>query len=411
MADPAQTSSTGSCAGQPKQKVIRDDDPESNLMTVDPDRFQRLEARVDALCKMESKMDLMMAMLVNRLPTQPGAAATAPPTINSTPTWTTSHGATVLRGVETTPTTWHGAQVPMTPMSKTRLSPPRPNMETRINFQVKEPDTYDGRRSPDAWIFSMDNYLQLKQAPDDGHTLTFVTSFLREDVLLWWRRHCIEHPVDHPARINSWTNFKVALEANFRPVNQESRARDRLAELRQRGSARSYTHEFRQLAMEIPNMPTLELQDKYVRGLKPQVRVEVEKSQALGLCQTLEQVIAMAEKMDCIMTTPREDQSQAIPPGRRRYGGRPWSIRNPLVNLIPPKPFDPTKPQPPRMLPVRANLELRDQLRAENKCFYCKEMGHIAANCPKKPKVQVNQTEVPDEDPMAPDQQGNDNPQ
>jgi hypothetical protein len=266
----------------------------------------------------------------------------------------------------------------------------------------------------------MKTYLKAKRAPDDEYTLAFVTSFLRDDALLWWRRHCMEWPSDHPARIKDWTTFVQAIEANFRPVNQEARARDKLAELRQRGSARTYTREFRQLAMEIPSMPTYELQDKYIRGLKPQIKVEVEKSQALGLCQNLEEVIAMAEKMDTIIS-----QQPVEEPARRTLrfvgGRRPWGMGQPRGD-VPPRP---PHLQPARMMTegqARASgltQEDRDKLREQNKCFYCKEVGHVAANCPKKNRPRFNKVHIdltqdedmPDVHQEQQDQQGNDSPQ
>lgn len=318
-------------------------------------------------------------------------------------------------------TTWHGTPVPQTPLTSTNISPLRGStLVSQTPLVLREPDTFSGHSSPDAWIFAMKTYLKAKRAPDDEITLAFVTSFLREDALLWWRRHCIEWPSNHPARIKDWSTFVQAIEANFRPVNQEARARDMLAELRQRGSARTYTREFRQLAMEIPSMPTHELQDKYIRGLKSQIKVEVEKSQALGLCQTLEEVITMAEKMDTIISQqPMEETSR---PTLRSVGRRhPWGMGQPRVDA----PLRPPHLQPTRILTDERtkapglSQEDREKLRKQNKCFYCKEIGHIAVHCPKKGRPKINQVQLglcqneerPDASVEQPDQQGNDSPQ
>jgi hypothetical protein len=322
--------------------------------------------------------------------------------------------------MEPTPTTWHGMPLPTMPLNKLRLSPPRESTTTsHVSFNLREPDTYDGRKSPDAWIFNMDTYLQAKRASDDQYVLAFVASLLRDDALLWWRRHCQEWAVDHPARISNWAGLKTALEYNFRPVNQESRARDCLADLKQRGSARAYTREFRQLVMEIPSMVTSELQDRYIRGLKPNVRVEVEKSQALGLCQSLEQVIAMAEKMDTIMAATALDSSTPYRGPRLASGRRPFGWANLRTTRPQPVVQPPRMNQTPGPRPSRLMQEDRQRLLQENKCFYCKESGHIAINCPKKDKSRINRVQfdlTQDEDMSdVPDQvfnqKGNDLPQ
>ena len=83
-----------------------------------------------------------------------------------------------------------------------------------------------------------------------------------------------------PAR---WDAFKVAVRTEFIPQDSSRRARDRLRNLYQRRSVGSYVTEFRNIALTIPGITEEEQLDRFCEGLKPQIKLEVLKSNTTTL--------------------------------------------------------------------------------------------------------------------------------
>jgi hypothetical protein len=235
----------------------------------------------------------------------------------------------------------------------------------------------------------METYLQLNNAADDERTVLHVSTFLVRDAELWWRRHCQDYVTHSMFRIKTWTQLAQALRQNFKPVNLEMKARDKLAELRQVASVRNYTAEFRKLALDIPSMPSHEFLDKFIRGLKPHIKVDIKKAQALGLCRTLKDTLQMAERMDSI----REPATKTAFYSHREvkgFGNKKDTL-NPRIHAIP---SSKTGTFTPRKNYVPMSPQERIKLIAEKKCFFCKEPGHMFPDCPKRKKVNAVDVQV-----------------
>lgn len=104
----------------------------------------------------------------------------------------------------------------------------------------------------------------------------------------------------------------------FRSINAEKTARDRLASLRQIYSVEAYTHAFRNLALEIPGMREEEKLDKYLRDLKNDIRIQVELQDP----KSLDEAATLAERVDAIMSRRgRGQQSYRSGPKSNRDDG------------------------------------------------------------------------------------------
>ena len=126
-------------------------------------------------------------------------------------------------------------------------------------------------------------------------------------------------------------------------------------------------------------MPTSELLDHFIRGLKPAVKLEIERTQALGLCGTLEEVIQMAERMDAILfsaqakhepggpgfSKSREDHRGKGPPhaGGGSFHGPSKSTQFASV------PSNGDKPKKKWL-----SDKEREQFKKEGCCFHCHEL-------------------------------------
>lgn len=213
------------------------------------------------------------------------------------------------------------------------------------------------RENVDDWIFTMRLYLITKGVPADLQTVT-AASFLVGDALRWFQALTVR---TGQLSIN-FNEFETGLRAQFAPINESRNARDKLANLVQERSVRSYIQEFQRLCLRITDMSEAEKLDRFLRGLKRHVRVEVELREP----HTFDEAARMAERVD-VITFERRSESP-----RENMGVAPMEIGT-LV-----------KQQPP--FPQRRGLSVKekDTLREQNRCYHCKEKGHIAQRCPKR---------------------------
>ncbi|CAI5934453.1 unnamed protein product [Closterium sp. NIES-64] len=146
---------------------------------------------------------------------------------------------------------------------------------------------------------------------------------------------------------------------NFEPVNAIERARDNLADLRQHRSVAEYINRFRELVLEIPDIPAAEQMDKFKRGLKPKIRTEVE----LRSAATLDEMIRVAEHFDTINFAAYQ-----------RFQGRTrqHAVAGPTIRTNGPTPME---------LGV---VDQRTRNQSTLTCYSCGKFGHIKRHCPNR---------------------------
>lgn len=229
-----------------------------------------------------------------------------------------------------------------------------------------KPDTFSSVRAsgrPEAWLFVVDTYLQAAEIPDP-HTIRLVATLLRGSAALWWQSHQRSVRESGVAAITTWAAFQTAFIEQFAPVSNVRQARDRLRSLVQTKSVAEYTTLFRSLILQIPNASADEQLDRYVAGLKPIVRREVDLREPANL----QDAMRLADRADTHL------------------------YRNPAVSVSRPAPAAPSGPVPmdigavqtgPYSPPLKKLTEQeRDRLAKENRCFRCREIGHRARACP-----------------------------
>lgn len=151
-----------------------------------------------------------------------------------------------------------------------------------FNLRPNRPEKYNGKRdflTLNTWIYKVDQYLSLSQISNPGADISedaktmFAASFLTETAAVWWFTL-----VQNNATPNTWQGFKQALLNEFIPDDQIRRARDRLRNCRQKGSAAKYISEYINIILSVPDISEGEKFDRFVDGLKNNVRLEVLKS-------------------------------------------------------------------------------------------------------------------------------------
>src|SRR5437588_11379138 len=161
---------------------------------------------------------------------------------------------------------------------------------------VKQPDTYDGRKTPvELWIFQIKQYFFATGTKDQEQVIYLATNLLRGDATTWWCYH-YEQLVTAGTTMPTWDEFEDLLVEKFKPVNAIRVARDKLASLKQTGSVKAYNDLFLGTILEIPTISEEEQLDRYIRGLKEKVHVEVELREP----STLKEVMHIADRYDTI---------------------------------------------------------------------------------------------------------------
>ncbi len=228
-----------------------------------------------------------------------------------------------------------------------------------VSLKPPKPDSYSSVKSsgrPETWAFTVDTYFEAARISDPDR-VTYVATLLRGPAAVWWQSHVTT--ASTLTRITTWEAFKVAFLLQFAPIGNVRHARDRLANCIQAKSVAQYTTEFRMLVLQIPNISPDEQLDRFLRGLKPAMRREVEMREPLDL-QT---AMNLADRADTLMY--RNPASVARPAAAS--GPVPMDIGAVSSGY---------KPALARLTPQE-----RERLIKEGRCFKCRQKGHSWANC------------------------------
>ena len=236
-------------------------------------------------------------------------------------------------------------------------------METSVTgLHPRQSDKYHGRRDfllLGNWIFSVDQYFILTDMPIYKQG-PFVSTLLRDEALLWYRANYENWDPSTPL---TWQILRTAMREYFAPPNEDRRLQDEWANLKQYGTVFEYVSVLTALAMQIPSLSQTQVLDKFIRGLKPKTRIEVE----LRDPKTPEEAYRLADRFDRIVygakstTFLTQNYNQYSSMSNTSYG-EPMQI-----DTLKPRRFKPKDIQ---------------RLRVQGLCFNCQKPGHIAVNCP-----------------------------
>lgn len=139
----------------------------------------------------------------------------------------------------------------------------------------------------------------------------------------------------------SWAELEASVVKEFVPFDSVQRSRDKLKRLIQKTSVSTYLSEFRNIVLTIPEINDGEKLDRFIQGLKPQVKIEVLKAGA----KNLDEASRIALNVDSAIFGSRLNRFQA---SDLRQSPVPMEI---------------------------GNTEQRRRDRANNACFKCRKPG------------------------------------
>lgn len=238
---------------------------------------------------------------------------------------------------------------------------------------VKTPciDHFSGNKGEDlnAWIFQAEEYFSLVGITEDTVKIMYAGTVFRHHAKTWY--NSVRGPtVPSEDKIHDWNIFTRTLLSHFSPVDPAKLARDELANLRQTGSVRDYTTQFRNLCAIIRTIHEDEKLDRYVRGLRPKIRNELHMRNP----STYLEATQLAERMDTNLD--RTSFFHPIPPP-------------PVYDAPTPMDLNMMRHGPQRQYRPRLTEAEKQSRRDKGQCLYCGNPNHKILHCPVKPKPPV----------------------
>jgi hypothetical protein len=267
------------------------------------------------------------------------------------------------------------------------------------SLKLPKPATFSGHKrdpTPQNWVHCMENYLLANNVDLSGvSSVQLAAGYLVDSALTWYRLHLAEVDRGTTLPYADWHSFKEALLKKFVVVAPETLARTKLYTIKQTTSVRAYATEYNLCMLDIPDMTEKDRVDRFLRGLKADIRVLVE----LQKPPTLVEAVELATQIDSIM-----------------WQSRKGSFRNPLPHT---RPQSASGPMPMELGAAESKFRIRGRQSAPRgsfqrsynparappgkadesasgrgpiRCFYCKQMGPLARNCYRRRKDMTSGT-------------------
>lgn len=243
------------------------------------------------------------------------------------------------------------------------------------------------RQDPIDWMYDLEKLMDLAELPNEATKLAAMPLVLADRALIWWKGD--EKSGTLPEYFTGEGGYKEYFLAHHSAPDPARKIRDQLDELKQTGSVSRYTAQFRSL-MARAQMTDEEINHKYVKHLKEDVRKQVVLNMSAGLLPTFEKIADYAEKTDAILYENRRRNTRPPPSEAHRDSSQRYQTQRHNQPRYPPNNSDNNGAAPMDLsaMPPGEKLspELKIKLIREGKCFYCRTGTHLAINCPLKQK-------------------------
>lgn len=188
------------------------------------------------------------------------------------------------------------------------------NMQPNPRHDVPKPMQFKGERSAkdvDNFLWGVEQYFISMGIVDDAKKISTGSAYLIEDALLWWRHRCLDQ---EDGAITTWEEFWDEFRKQFYPEYVVEEAWSKLRHLEQKGELREYVREFQQIRLTIPKLDAKEGFRHFVDGLKPWVKLELQRR---GI-RDLKEAMTVAESL---VEYKRADKSEPKSKNKGTGGG------------------------------------------------------------------------------------------
>jgi hypothetical protein len=230
-----------------------------------------------------------------------------------------------------------------------------------FKYKPSTPDSFSGAATKlEGWIDQVELHMDLARIPrtDGIFRLAVAKQFLGEEVRRWARMQ---------QDVSGWTDLKERMRVYYDVPNKDKNIRDSLNKLRQTGSVAEYTNRFNHLVLQVEEMSQADKAFHFVKGLKANVKLEVEKEWVKTPGMSITQMKQLADRTDNLLWKSRTQRPYESAIGGDVSGPTPMQLGSMS------RTFDQFKIPP----------EKRDEVMSKRLCFKCMEPGHQARNCPK----------------------------
>lgn len=267
----------------------------------------------------------------------------------------------------------HLQMLQMQQLQQQQQPQPQPKLQSRLLKPIK-PSTFKGTTKGykvEDWLFQLKTYFDLVQVDDEETKVQFAASLIEENAARWYRLQIQKNS------FSSWKEFQDSILEFFRPVNATKVARDKLANLVQTNTVQSYVQKFTELCLEIPDLGEVEQLDRFIRGLRTEVRREVD----LHDPQSFNEAAKIAERWDSIA-------------GQRFGSGnkKPFHQSFPFRSGEQTRPKNWYKPVPMEVdaISTHQNNNNPDKFKSRTPkiCYFCQQRGHPILECPEIKKLR-----------------------
>lgn len=283
----------------------------------------------------------------------------------------------------------------------------------RSSFRPTPPPSFQGHQRAGSldvvtWLLMASDYFDACQLSSDSVRLSAVGTMLEGDAAVWWRFCRSVGPAP-----TTWAAFSELLRANFERENALKTVRVAFLQLRQTASVQAYVANFRHLLVQIPSADAADSLFRFVHGLKPAIRLQVE----LHAPNSLADAMAMAERVDTLSYQPRfagasssvyggaqamelgaldEDGLADTPEVEDDESGLVEQLAA-LIGRFRPSSSASRSGAPGRPPSAGASLdpEARDRAFRLGLCFHCLKEGHAARACPNRAPASHPKAGVP----------------